>query len=155
MPEGEEEKDMDHGRRHAPGRIAAQKGAFSATAAVPLGPLDARRASFAYHATCEDALDGIRAHGLLPNDGTRGFWPDGYDVFGKLFLCTTQDGADYADAIRSNMGPEAMLRFPLPVERTHDPRTDSGDGWWIGRAVPAHEIEMLSDGAWSPITGGR
>lgn len=110
---------------------------------------DGGRVRHAYHATPREALASIAEQGLVPNDGTRGFWPDGYDVKDRLFFCTTLPGAEYyADAIQRNVGPAAMLRFRVPTRRTRDERTDSGDGWHIAHGIAADALEILDDGRW-------
>ncbi len=109
-----------------------------------------------YHATTMDALPSIADAGLLPNDGTRGFWPDGYDVTGRLFLCDDLDGARYyADMIEQGAGPAAILRFPLPGMLRADPMTDGGGGWWTSAPVEAASIELLVGDRWTPLAGHR
>lgn len=111
--------------------------------------------AFGYHATTVDALPSIAVEGLLPNDGTRGFWPDEYDVIGRLFLCDELDGArHYAETIEQGVGAAAILRFPLPGDLAADPLTDGGGGWWTADTIEAAAIDVLRDGAWMPLSDG-
>lgn len=108
--------------------------------------------AYAYHATTADALPDIREQGLLPNDGTRGFWPDEYPVEGRLFFCTTPEGARYyAETIEDNVGEAVELRFPMPVRSEPDAMTDGGDGRHVDHAIAAADIEVLKDGTWTAL----
>lgn len=50
---------------------------------------------YGYHAIPCSCLAGIAEAGLLPNDRTRGIWPDELPVAGFLFFCDDVEGARY------------------------------------------------------------
>ena len=107
----------------------------------------------AHHATLAENLAGIAREGLVPNDGSRGVWPDEYDVVGKLFVCGDLEGAEhYAQVLADGTGEEArVLRFPMPENRMRDEMTDFDGAWHTTQSIAPDVIEMLDDGVWKPL----
>ena len=112
---------------------------------------------FAYHGTRMNLVSEIQKHGLLPNDGTRGIWPDEYPVEGRLFMSVSQEGAEhYAQQMQIATGDTGVvLKFPCPDKLQPDPYGEMDQDHFVEHYIPSEHIEVcvVGDGCWQPLDG--
>jgi len=108
---------------------------------------------YGYHATIASYVPDIARVGLVPNDGTRGMWPDELAVEGFLFFCDDVEGARYYQEQLRSAEPSFVLRFPRPKSSARDPNGDMMGERRSSVTVSGADIEIEIDGGWMPLVG--
>lgn len=105
---------------------------------------------YAYHATFERNLPGIRQHGLVMNEEPN--WD--FTRTGRLYA-SDHDGADWYSQELGGAFEQRMviIRFPMPANTTPDELGNHGDFWFRENIAPESiEVESEPGGRFIPIS---